>query len=137
MRVLLAANVVVKFPRIWNRVFDPEKDKFPLPKFPAWLNQTLPSSIDTSPVRLFMSNVFEVKFNVPSPVFLNPCDPIISVKMAKRPVLTDKIGAPLVELRVRLPANVVELPKRKMPAPFVVIEPAIAVPFPSVGVAIS
>ena len=112
----------------------PEKDKFPLPKFPAWLNHTVPSSIDTFPVRLFISNVFKVKFNVPFPVFLNPCDPKISVKMARRPVLTDKIGAPLVELRVRLPANVVELPKRTVPEPFVVIDPTIAVPFPAVGV---
>ena len=32
---LFAANVVVKLPRSWKSVFDPEKDKFPPPKFPA------------------------------------------------------------------------------------------------------
>jgi hypothetical protein len=81
-----------------------------------------------------MSNVFVLKFNVPFPVFRNPCDPTSSVRIARRPVFTDNMGAPLVELRVRLPANVVELPKRTVPEPFVVIDPTIAVPFPAVGV---
>ena len=84
-----------------------------------------------------MSKVFVLKFNIPFPVFLKPCDPTSSVKMARRPVFTDNTGAPLVEFKVRLPANVVALPKRTVPEPFVVIDPATAVPFPVVGVATS
>lgn len=86
----------------------------------------MPSSIDTFPERLFILSVLVLKFRVPLPVFLNPCEPISSVKIAKRPVLTSRIGTPLVEFRVRLPSNDVAFPKRTIPVPFIVTAPATA-----------